>query len=113
MSKPLSEQLKALKFVEVLYVMQKDTRGKEIGVAPRGRPYTQGHFRGVTVVYDEKYRPWIRPWPLTFEQMLDLDLLVGGKRAFVPHVDDGGKFITSKFPELGKITLFGPRHKPR
>jgi hypothetical protein len=115
MAKPPERLLEALGFINVYDTEEIDPRGKKRGVqrAPKHARLTYGTFRNVTVVYDELGRAWVRERPLKYQEILDLDLLVGGPRAFVPHVEDNGEFLKSRYKQFRDIDISGPHLKPR
>ena len=86
-------------------------RDEELHVR-RGRPNTQDSNNGVTVVYDEDGRPWIRSIDSAAEEFqrdrvgyrgtlaslfLEHDLHQG---AYVPHSNDGSHFVREVIPTL-------------
>lgn len=115
MEMPLDKKLEALGFVNVLYTKERlpDGRERAIKRAPKSAHRTYGTFRNVTVVYDHLGRPWVRERPLKYQEILDMDLIVGGSRAWVPHVDDGGEYLQTHYSQFRNIEVKAPRHKPR
>lgn len=115
MAKPPEKILEALGFINVYDTEEIDPRGKRRAVrrASKSVRLTYGTFRNVTVVYDELGRPWVRERPLMYQEILDLDLLIGGPRAFVPHVEDKGQYLKSRYKQFREIDISGPHVKPR
>jgi hypothetical protein len=81
----------------------------EDNIVKAGTPYTIDFNNGVTVVYDEKGRPWIFHGGLQrgFIEALDHFKTTMGQYlkqgAYVPHSNDGGCFIhTVVLPALGE-----------
>ncbi len=106
-------KLEVLGFVNVCYTFESDERGKNKKLVKRQAPNSHGRFRNITVVYDGSGRPWVRCALLTYKEILELNLLVGGPRAYVPHVNDGGKFLRSRYSQFKSVVIMGPKHKPR
>lgn len=79
-------------------------------IVKRGTPNTYDHNNGVTVVYDEVGRPWIRygrhvpPHMSANEYNESINRLIGEYKlvrgASVPHSNDGGCFVREVLPTL-------------
>lgn len=97
LSQALSQQLYESGFFSALGTLQNNG-----SVVKRGRPLTYDYNNGVHVIYDQQGWPWIvhrsqTSGELIAELVIDYALMQG---AFVPHSNDGGKFILQTLPEL-------------
>jgi len=66
-----------------------------------GTPNTYDLNNGVAVVYDEVGRPWIMNGlhlPREIDDIISQHSLVRG--AYVPHSNDGGRFVLKTMPRL-------------
>lgn len=71
----------------------------------RGTPKTWGRNNGVWAIYDEEGRPWvISIRDLHYQTKGSIDLLIEDHKiragAYVPHSNDGGRFMLSILPRL-------------
>ena len=89
--------------------------GPDPHIVGRGTPFTWDANNGVTVIYDEEGRPWIKQsrqiseedkrllsgQPMTRAMtggaMTRVALVTG---AYVPHSNDGGRFVCRVLPSL-------------
>lgn len=99
----LSHQLLDLGFLSALGTSEHPGMAKKEVHVKRGRPNTYDYNNGVTVVYDEKGRPWIFSGHAEdagegFEQTVREHNLERG--AYVPHSNDGGFFVRMVMPRL-------------
>lgn len=62
-------------------------------------PLSWGYNNGVAVVYDEDDRPWLKH-RLTGEEMRKLHATGMPSNAYVPHSNDGGRFVREVLPNL-------------
>ncbi len=85
-----SESLRAAGFIKVLDLPE-SIGGLNYNI-DRGAPLTWNTNNGVTVVYDEEGKPWVKPG--TFE-------ITGGfkKEGHVPMSNDGGAAMRRLFPQ--------------
>lgn len=101
----LSQRLLALGFFSAFGTTERrrDMHDERQLVKP-GTPFTFDKNQGMTVVYDEKGRPWIMPTKQALQivdelqKLRDESPLVLG--AYVPHSNDGGEFRCSVLPTL-------------
>jgi hypothetical protein len=91
----LSYNLMDMGFFSALGTSEHLGIGSKESYVGRGNPFTWDSNNGVTVVYDEEGRPWIKA-----TRDVPEDLFILGPRfpqmtrgAFVPHSNDGGHFL--------------------
>ena len=104
-SQQLSHKLIDLGFFWALGTSERPGMTEQANHVLRGIPFTYDMNNGVTVVYDEKGRPWIRTWgedskiaTMFFEEVVSTHSLERG--AYVPHSNDGGWFVREIIPIL-------------
>jgi hypothetical protein len=100
-TEPLSQKLKAAGFYYALgtyenyYDIEKNKYVSAKERVKKGEPYHSGYNNGVTVVYDEEGRPWVKSGfvntKTTFSDVSKLRF----DGAYVPHSNDGGHFMKS------------------
>lgn len=102
----LSNNLNELGFFSALGTSEEcavTTEEKEARVG-RGDPHTYDYNNGVMVIYDEQGRPWIIRSDYDEEVKEKIETLVSEHRmkrgAYVPHSNDGGKFVRKILPKL-------------
>lgn len=92
--KKLSHELLDMNFFSALGTSEhKGFEQKETHVE-RGVPYTYDKNNGITVIYDEEGRPWIKLTQDVGEELYILGIRYPfeNKGAYVPHSNDGGTF---------------------
>jgi hypothetical protein len=98
----LTAALLELGFTPVLGTAEADGNGAKNPVH-RGAPKKHDCNNGVAVVYDEAGAPWI----VSMADLSVRDLLALVREhglqdgAYVPHSNDGGRFISGRIPSVG------------
>lgn len=98
----LQEQLVALGFLDVTGTREQ-CGGREVivGIAPPDQRLRRDTNNGTRVVVDDHGHSWVQPYNIDSDReklAVLLDQLRYG--AYVPHSNDGGKFIRSAWPWL-------------
>lgn len=98
---PLVKTLNSLGFFPVLGTVER--AGGESSVVQIGAPKRCDHNNGVVVVYDDGGVPWIISVAnITISQITALvrDHGLSDKPAYVPHSNDGGRFLRGHLPSV-------------
>ncbi len=105
MGSKISYKLNDLGFFSALGTSEHSGMTRQAVHVMHGTPHTYDMNNGVTVVYDEEGRPWIRRWgdndgvtARLFEGVIHTYSLERG--AYVPHSNDGGWFVRKVIPNL-------------
>jgi hypothetical protein len=113
----LSPELIDLGFFSVLGTSEHLGNRDEESYVKHGEAYTYDYNNGVTVVYDEEGRPWIIPencyrkhwknlreeidYSETAKEFGELRFMYNLQHgAYVPHSNDGGRFVQEVIPSL-------------
>lgn len=100
MGSKLSCALLGLGFFSVLGTTEHAGGSGQEVIVKRGTPFTWDYNNGVTVVYDEEGRPWIRRGSVGSEEIATLPPCTINPGAYVPHSNDGGYFVREVLPNL-------------
>lgn len=97
----LSQVLLDRKFLSVYGTTEKVTSQQKLILL--GTPFTWDTNNGISVVYDEEGRPWIKRGILELSQFYDCQTITMG--AYVPHSNDGGAFASQVLDQMcGQIS---------
>lgn len=101
MGTKLSHNLIDLGFFSILGTSEHPAMCKEEKHVKRGTPHTYDSNNGVMVIYDEEGRPWlIRNGLVEKEAQSLIDLYHLQHGAYVPHSNDGGRFVHEVMSKL-------------
>lgn len=92
----LSQVLLDRKFLPVYGTTEKVASQQKLVLL--GTPFTWDTNNGISVVYDEEGRPWIKRGILDLSQFSDCQTITMG--AYVPHSNDGGIFASQVLDQM-------------